>query len=187
MYLKALVVAVALFPMAVNAQSAPSPEAKPKATDLGVAAQAETAEVDAAKSKAAAAVQAVESAAVVAADEAKSVAADAADAAVAAARTMAESVPMPRIVAEVDGYRIMAIAAGTAGGLVAANVLTGGLITPILAGGPMITGSYAMAATQTAAMAAGALVGAYIGNWVYEYCSAGTGQKTHEGAGLARQ
>lgn len=166
MYLRALAVAVALSPMTVNAQSAPSPEAKPPATELGIAAQAQTPEVDVAKSKAAAAVQAVEGAAVEAGDAAKSVAADVAD---TTRTTLAETVPMPRVAAEVDGYRIMAIAAGTAGGLVAANVLTGGLITPVLAGGPMITGSYVMAATQTAATAAGALVGAYIGNWVYEY------------------
>lgn len=86
---------------------------------------------------------------------------------------VAAEVPLPRTESGYDDYRLMAIAAGTVGGVVAANALTGGLITPVLtagmSGGSMMSGgSYAMAAT-TVVTATGAAVGAYVGDWLYGY------------------
>jgi hypothetical protein len=49
--------------------------------------------------------------------------------------SLSPMVPMPREEAGISGYRVIAIAAGTVVGLVAANYLTGGMITPILAWG----------------------------------------------------
>jgi len=154
----------------------------------------------------------------------------------AAAPSLSPMVPMPRDEAGVNGYRIVAIAAGALVGVVAANFLTGGMITPILAfgtgtamepvvmvAGPMAaeaamaeaameaaaapaavaavppaapaaavavepvvveaagvpemmanaavpvvaTVGYAYRAGQAAAVAAGAIVGGYVGNWFY--------------------
>src|SRR3954451_394999 len=70
---------------------------------------------------------------------------------VASPPSLSPMVPMPREAAGVSGYRVIAIAAGTVVGLVAANFLTGGMITPVLAWG---TGT-AMEPAMAAAMGAG--------------------------------
>lgn len=96
------------------------------------------------------------------------VAATAAEAAPAV--PLAQSVPMPRETVEgPTGYQITAIAAGAVAGVVVANVATGGMITPVLAagGGPAMGASYAVMAGQAAVTAVGAVVGGYVGNWLY--------------------
>ena len=98
--------------------------------------------------------------------------------------------PTPRVEGTVDGYRVAAIAAGAVVGVIVANVVTGGMITPVLLAGAgetgvvaampavaegsvlaapeAVTGAYYTAmAAQTAVTAAGALIGGYVGNWVY--------------------
>ena len=54
---------------------------------------------------------------------------------VAAPPSLSPVVPMPRQEAGVSGYRVLAIAAGAVVGVIAANFLSGGMITPILAVG----------------------------------------------------
>jgi hypothetical protein len=68
-------------------------------------------------------------------------------------------VPMPREEAGVSGYRILAITAGAVVGVVVANFLTGGMITPILAAG---TGAAmpAMAAPAVAVVEPAVVAGA---------------------------
>ena len=97
----------------------------------------------------------------------------------------AESVPTPRVEGTIDGYRVAAIAAGAVVGVIVANVVTGGMITPVLLAGAGDAGMVAAmpavaeasvvpeaaAVYDTAApavvTAAGGLIGGYIGNWVY--------------------
>ena len=107
------------------------------------------------------------------------------------APSLAEGVPTPRVEGTIDGYRVAAIAAGAVVGVIVANVVTGGMITPVLLAGageagvvaamPAVAegsvfaaapeavtgGYYAAMAAQTAVTAAGALIGGYVGNWVY--------------------
>ena len=59
-------------------------------------------------------------------------------------------VPTPREEPGVSGYRVLAITAGTVVGLIVANYLTGGTITPILAAG---TGTAMDPVAMAAAMA----------------------------------
>jgi hypothetical protein len=67
---------------------------------------------------------------------------------------------MPRQEAGVSGYRVLAISAGTVVGLIAANYLTAGMITPILAAGTEV-GMPGMAAAAAAPVeAAGAAAAA---------------------------
>ena len=102
---------------------------------------------------------------------------------------LAEGVPTPRVEATIDGYRVAAIAAGAIAGVIVANVVTGGMITPVLLAGAgeqawsrpcrrspkgrsaapeAVTGVYYTAmAAQTVVTAAGGLIGGYVGNWVY--------------------
>lgn len=84
----------------------------------------------------------------------------------------AESVPTPNVEAPVDFYRVGSIAVGAVGGVIVANAVTGGLITPLMtvgmAGGGMNAGMVTAAVTQTAVAIAGAVGGGYLGNWYYE-------------------
>jgi hypothetical protein len=59
----------------------------------------------------------------------------------------AQLVPMPPPEADVSRYRVLAIAGGAVIGVIAANVITGGIITPILAVG---TGALPAAAAAPA-------------------------------------
>jgi len=107
--------------------------------------------------------------------------------AAAPAPSLAETVPMPRLlVQEISTYRIAAISVGAVAGVVAANVLTGGFITPLVTAGmaevapaAAAAGAAATAAAatggsaaleivqQTVVTAASAVVGGYIGDWLY--------------------
>jgi hypothetical protein len=93
------------------------------------------------------------------------------------AADLAQTVPMPREPSiDVTHGRVAAIAIGAAVGVVAANVVTGGLITPVLSAGmaaaPAVAAAqagvaYMSVAAQAVVTAAGALVGGYVGNWWY--------------------
>jgi len=90
------------------------------------------------------------------------------------AHSLSDVVPKPRLQAEVDTYRVAAIAVGAVAGVVVANAVTGGLITPILmygsgngAGAAVLASGYTAAATNTLVTAAGAIGGGYIANWIY--------------------
>jgi uncharacterized membrane protein YfcA len=109
-------------------------------------------------------------------------------------QSLAEGVPTPRLETEVDSYRVAAIAAGAVVGVIVANYLTGGLITPVLLWGagdagmvavaegaviPAVAEGAAMAvpeaanshfvttAGQALVTAAGGMIGGYFGNWAY--------------------
>lgn len=81
----------------------------------------------------------------------------------AAQPSLSPMVPMPREEAGVSGYRVIAIAAGTVVGLVAANYLTGGMITPIMAWGTGTAMEPAMAAAMMPAAGAAAVDAAAVG------------------------
>ena len=57
--------------------------------------------------------------------------------------SLSEMATVPRIEAEASGYHIVVIAAGAVVGVIAANYLTGGLITPLLAAGTGTAGATA--------------------------------------------
>lgn len=84
-----------------------------------------------------------------------------------------QPVPVPTEEIRVDGYRVLAIAAGAVGGVVVANAATGGLITPWLtlgmAGGGTLTTTniVIIAAARTAVAVGGAVAGGFLGNWLY--------------------
>lgn len=85
----------------------------------------------------------------------------------------AQPVPVPTEEIRVDGYRVLAIAAGAVGGVVVANAASGGLITPWLTmgmatGGTLTTTNVVViAAARTAVVTAGAVAGGFLGNWLY--------------------
>lgn len=86
--------------------------------------------------------------------------------------SLSEAVPKPRLQAEVDTYRVAAIAVGAVAGVVVANAVTGGMITPILmygssSGTAVLANGYTAAATHTLVTAGGAIGGGYIANWIY--------------------
>jgi len=94
--------------------------------------------------------------------------------AIAPRHSLSEAVPQPRLHAEVSTYRVAAIATGAVAGVIVANAITGGMITPILmygsgngAGAALMASSYTAAATHTLVTAAGAIGGGYIANWIY--------------------
>jgi uncharacterized membrane protein YfcA len=110
-------------------------------------------------------------------------------------QSLAEGVPTPRLeTTTTDSYRVAAIAAGAVVGVIVANYLTGGLITPVLLWGagdagmvavaegaviPAVAEGAAMAvpeaanshfvttAGQALVTAAGGMIGGYFGNWAY--------------------
>src|SRR5262245_49718823 len=88
------------------------------------------------------------------------------------APSLAESVPTPGVEANIDGYRVAAISVGAVAGVLVANAVTGGMVTPVLLWGAgdagLVAAAPAATAAQTAVTAAGALIGGYIGNWVYD-------------------
>lgn len=89
-------------------------------------------------------------------------------------QSLSTAVPQPRLQAETSVYRVTAIAVGAVAGVVVANAVTGGMITPVLmygtgtgASSAMVAGGYSAVATQALVTAVGAIGGGYIGNWIY--------------------
>jgi hypothetical protein len=102
--------------------------------------------------------------------------------------TLAETAPMPRApAADLSFHNVAAISIGAIAGVIVVNMVTGGMIMPILAAGvaettPAVTGAagaaapaamagidYVATASQVAVAAVGAVVGGYVGNWLYGY------------------
>jgi len=83
--------------------------------------------------------------------------------------TSQDSLPTPRhLVAARSAFQISAIAIGAAAGAIIGNILTGGMMTPFLAGGLVIgaaapTGAYVSGFLGTVA---GSALGALAGRWV---------------------
>jgi hypothetical protein len=107
-----------------------------------------------------------------------------------AAPTLAETAPMPQPpAADLSFHNVAAISIGAIAGVIVVNLVTGGMIMPILAAGvvettpaavPAMAGAavpaaamagvdYLATASQVAVAAAGAVVGGYVGNWLYGY------------------
>jgi len=89
------------------------------------------------------------------------------------APSLSHSVPTPTTTEEASFYHVAAIATGAVAGVIVANALTAGMITPVLlagsnGGGAMMAGGgYAYAAGQAGVTIVGAVVGGYVGNWLY--------------------
>src|SRR5215471_21728199 len=100
--------------------------------------------------------------------------------------TLAETAPMPRApAADLSFHNVAAISIGAIAGVVVVNMVTGGMIMPVLAAGaaatpaavPAVAGAaapaaiagvdYIATASQIAVAAVGAVVGGYVGNWLY--------------------
>jgi hypothetical protein len=77
--------------------------------------------------------------------------------------------------AGLEGHRMLAIAVGAVVGVIVANGLTGGMITPVLLAGtgggtPVLAAAAAepaVAAVQAGIIIVGGMVGGYLGDWVY--------------------
>lgn len=78
-----------------------------------------------------------------------------------------------------DGWRYVAIGAGALGGIWAANVLSAGLLMPVVAGGGfgagggmgvagLGAGGSLFIATRALVTLGGAIAGGYIGGWLYD-------------------
>jgi hypothetical protein len=105
------------------------------------------------------------------------------------APSLAETAPMPEPrAAELSFRHVAAISVGAVAGVIVVNVVTGGMLMPILAAGvadsaPAVvpaTGAaalpvaamgvnYLATASEAAVVAIGAVVGGYVGNWLYGY------------------
>jgi len=101
--------------------------------------------------------------------------------------TLAETAPMPRApAADMSFHNVAAISIGAIAGVIVVNMVTGGMIMPVLAAGvaettpaavPAVVGAaapaamasvdYVATASQVAVAAVGAVVGGYVGNWLY--------------------
>lgn len=115
-----------------------------------------------------------------------------ADNAQPSAPTLAETAPMPRPpAADLSFHNVAAISIGAIAGVIVVNMVTGGMIMPVLAAGvaettpavlPAVAGAagaaapmamasvdYVATASQVAIAAVGAVVGGYVGNWLYGY------------------
>ncbi len=106
-----------------------------------------------------------------------------------AAPTLAEAAPMPRApAADLSFHNVAAISIGAIAGVIVVNMVTGGMIMPILAAEttsaavPAVAGAagaaapaamagvdYVATASQIAVAAVGAVVGGYVGNLLYGY------------------
>jgi hypothetical protein len=86
--------------------------------------------------------------------------------------SLSESVPLPRAESGLDGYQVAAISVGALAGVVVANMVTGGLITPVLMSGAGGAGVMAHGvgwmAVKAGVTAVGAVGGGYAGDWVYQ-------------------
>jgi hypothetical protein len=105
------------------------------------------------------------------------------------APSLAETAPMPEPrAAELSFRHVAAISVGAVAGVIVVNMVTGGMIMPILAAGLVETAPATVPATAAAAVPAavamggvdylataseaavvmiGAVVGGYVGNWLY--------------------
>lgn len=89
----------------------------------------------------------------------------------APATSLSSSVPAPTDPDAIDYYRVAAIAAGAVGGILVANVVVASLAgsAAATAGGAaaVSTAGYAASAGQIAVSTVGAVVGGYVGGWIY--------------------
>ena len=105
------------------------------------------------------------------------------------APSLAETAPMPEPrAAELSFRHVAAISVGAVAGVIVVNMVTGGMIMPILAAGLVETApvtvpatgaaavpavaamggiDYLGTASEAAVVAVGAVVGGYVGNWLY--------------------
>jgi hypothetical protein len=92
-------------------------------------------------------------------------------AAAPATPSLSETVPIPRAESGIDGYQVAAISVGAIAGVVVANVVTGGLIAPVLMAGAGGAGVMAHGlgwmAVKAGVTAVGAVGGGYAGDWAY--------------------
>lgn len=87
----------------------------------------------------------------------------------------AETAPMPSGPVDVDGYHIAAIAAGAVGGVIVANIVTGGMATPFMTGATLANGvtmvangaTWLASLSELAVTGIGAIGGGYVGDWLY--------------------
>ena len=82
---------------------------------------------------------------------------------------MAQSAATPADSADAS-YHVVAISAGAVAGVIVANALTGGLATPVMpigAGGGVAVWEGGTAIWSIVSTAAGAIVGGYVGDWLY--------------------
>jgi hypothetical protein len=95
-----------------------------------------------------------------------------APAAMPATPSLSETVPLPRAESGLDGYQVAAISIGAIAGVVVANVVTGGLIAPVMMAGAGGAGVMAHGvgwmAVKAGVTAVGAVGGGYAGDWVYQ-------------------
>jgi hypothetical protein len=86
--------------------------------------------------------------------------------------SLSETVPLPRAESGLDGYQVAAISVGALAGVVVANVVTGGLIAPVLmtgAGGAgVMAHGLGWMVVKAGVTAVGAVGGGYAGDWVYQ-------------------
>jgi hypothetical protein len=86
--------------------------------------------------------------------------------------SLSETVPLPRAESGLDGYQVAAISVGALAGVMVANVVTGGLIAPVLmtgAGGAgVMAHGVGWMAVKAGVTAVGAVGGGYAGDWVYQ-------------------
>lgn len=91
----------------------------------------------------------------------------------APATSLSSTVPAPADPDAIDPYRVMAITVGAVGGIVVANMLTAGVAGSAMAAAGTGTGTlsagagYAAGVGQVAVSAVGAVIGGYVGGWVY--------------------
>jgi hypothetical protein len=98
------------------------------------------------------------------------------------APSLAEIAPLPDPPAmQLSFYRVAAISVGAVAGVIAVNIASGGMITPILAAGMVDAGpavaaapaaavggaNYLATAAEAFVVAIGAVLGGHAGNWAY--------------------
>lgn len=65
---------------------------------------------------------------------------------------------------KIDGYRMLAIAAGAVGGAIVTNIVIGGVVSPVLMAGGA---GGASGIVHGVAIIAGGIAGGYFGDWLY--------------------
>ncbi|MGE0254889.1 MAG: hypothetical protein AB7N54_02930 [Alphaproteobacteria bacterium] len=68
---------------------------------------------------------------------------------------------------KIDGYRMLAIAAGAVGGAIVTNIVIGGVVSPVLMAGGVGGLGGASALVHGVAVVAGGIAGGYFGDWLY--------------------
>ena len=76
-------------------------------------------------------------------------------------------VPSLPIETEIDGYRMLAIAAGVVGGAVVTNMVVGGIVAPVMMAGGVGGLGGVSTLLHGAAVIAGGIAGGYVGDWLY--------------------